>query len=846
MLKDVKIGTKLFISFGIVLALLVCVIVIYYYTVEKAAGDFDRLLKTEAALAGLAGDMESAMLQCRRREKDFLLRKDTKYLDQFEKHLQNLLKSAKTAENLARESGYGDQSESASEIAGHTKDYLASFRDVVSKWKTMGLDHKSGLQGKFRSAAHDIMAAVAEHEIGEAHIAFLKMRIQEKDFTQGNGSQGKSEFFEKIDAYRMALESSLCETSSKKRQETALRKYADAAEAYSTADSLAADSDRYLETLESAASDMEKAIRDVYVPDVGKIALEIRRDEKDYLLRGDEKYVKKTHDAMKKLLAAFRQSGIVAEHIDDMEGKLGDYGQSFDALVSENAALDEAISKMRTAVHAIEPAVEKIANESKQAAEAKTLWTAEEARKNSNRAVWIGFGAIVAGLALAFLIARAISLPLRKAAEISDALSRGDLSVEIEVAGKDETGRLLESMRNMVRKIGEIMGDIDTLSNEALKGNLSHRADAAKYEGDFEKIVDGMNKTLDAVVDPLKMAAKNVHMIAKGKIPSEITAEYRGDFNEIKASLNNMIRNLTRFIVNVQDAAYQVASGSNQLSSVSERLSQGASEQAASAEEASASMEQMAANIRQNADNAMATEKIAVKAAADAEEGGNAVDKTMKAMKEIAVKISIVEEIARQTDLLALNAAIEAARAGDHGKGFAVVASEVRKLSERSQGAAGKIAELSTTSVEIAVAAGAMLNEIVPNIKKTAELVQEISMASSEQNAGASQINGAIQQLDQIIQQNATAAEEMASTSEELSSQAEQLRAAVDFFKISETASARGMTSHMPKDAPKRSAAGTPKPGNIPPAPVSDESGKEWGEEIDMAEDSGDEEFEEY
>ncbi|MEW6521939.1 MAG: methyl-accepting chemotaxis protein, partial [Thermodesulfobacteriota bacterium] len=207
-------------------------------------------------------------------------------------------------------------------------------------------------------------------------------------------------------------------------------------------------------------------------------------------------------------------------------------------------------------------------------------------------------------------------------------------------------------------------------------------------------------------------------------------------------------------------------------------------EQAAAAEEASSSMEQMSSNIRQNADNALQTEKIAVKSASDAQEGGKAVNQTVGAMKEIAGKISIIEEIARQTNLLALNAAIEAARAGEHGKGFAVVASEVRKLAERSQKAAAEISELSSASVEVAEKAGDMLSKMLPDIQKTAELVQEISAASKEQDTGAEQINKAIQQLDQVIQQNAGASEEMSSTAEELSAQAEQLQGIIAFFKV--------------------------------------------------------------
>jgi methyl-accepting chemotaxis protein len=192
----------------------------------------------------------------------------------------------------------------------------------------------------------------------------------------------------------------------------------------------------------------------------------------------------------------------------------------------------------------------------------------------------------------------------------------------------------------------------------------------------------------------------------------------------------------------------------------------------------------MNATIRQNADNAMATEKIALKSARDALESGKAVTEAVSAMKDIAQKITIVEEIARQTNLLALNAAIEAARAGEHGKGFAVVAAEVRKLAERSQVAAAEISNLSRTSVEVAEAAGAMLGNLVPDIQKTSELVQEITASSREQATGAEQINASIQQLNQVIQQNAGSAEEMASMAAEMSSQAGRLIEAIAFFKV--------------------------------------------------------------
>lgn len=230
-----------------------------------------------------------------------------------------------------------------------------------------------------------------------------------------------------------------------------------------------------------------------------------------------------------------------------------------------------------------------------------------------------------------------------------------------------------------------------------------------------------------------------------------------------------------------------VASGSEQMSATAQQLSQGAAEQAASAEECTSSMEEMGASVLQNADNAKQTDKIATKAAEDAISSGEAVSQTLRAMKEIAEKISIIDEISRKTDLLALNAAVEAARAGEHGKGFAVVASEVRKLAERSQIAAAEISRLTADGVQRADGAGQMLARLVPDILKTAELVREIAAASAEQGAGTTQVGKAMLQLDQVIQQNASASEEMSTGSDALSDQAGLLQSAISFFKVAET-----------------------------------------------------------
>jgi methyl-accepting chemotaxis protein len=402
-----------------------------------------------------------------------------------------------------------------------------------------------------------------------------------------------------------------------------------------------------------------------------------------------------------------------------------------------------------------------------------------EAMNDAGRAKLILVSIVIISLLVAvgsaLWIALNISRGLARAVGLANAVAIGDLSQKIDVTSQDEIGELINALNAMTVNLNVTAG----LATEVAQGNLDV---VAKPLSDK----DTLGLALQHMLTSLNATASVANEIASGNLTVE--AKRISEKDKLGSALERMVEKLRQIVSEALTAAQNVSAGSQELSASAEQLSQGATEQASSAEEASSSMEEMAANVKQNAENASQTEKIAGQSAKDAEASGAAVGRAVEAMRTIAEKITIVQEIARQTDLLALNAAVEAARAGEHGKGFAVVASEVRKLAERSQAAAAEIGTLSGETVKVAQEAGQMLAKLVPDIKKTAELVEEITAACREQDVGSAQINQAIQQLDKVGQQNASASEQVSSTSEELASQAEQLQATIAYFRIEQAA----------------------------------------------------------
>lgn len=461
--------------------------------------------------------------------------------------------------------------------------------------------------------------------------------------------------------------------------------------------------------------------------------------------------------------------------------------------------------------------------------------------------------AIILGIVMGIVVSRIISNPIKKLSVAADKLAQGNTDVDLNIDSKDEVGMLAVAFDGFINAIKKLITDANMLEQAALEGQLTTRADIEEHQGDYQKIIDGVNKTLDAVVAPFTEALGVMREMSNGNLKStvtgeykgdyailkdtlndtiailnryieeisfvlgemsqgnldvDITSEYRGDFVTLKESINSIAYSLNQVMLDINTAAEQVASGTSQVSDGSQEISQGATEQASAIEELTATITQIAAQTKQNAMNANEANELAMQAKDNAVSGNDKMQEMLISMEDINTSsegisriIKVIDEIAFQTKILALNAAVEAARAGIHGKGFAVVAEEVRNLAARSADAAKETTTLIEDSIKKVAAGTKIANEtadalesIVTGVDQAVQLVGGIAVASNEQATGVAQVNNGIEQLSQVVQTNSATAEESAAASEELSSQAEMLKDMVGKFQLN---SAKTLTNDI-------------------------------------------------
>ena len=785
-----KLGAKLGFGFGLVMVLLVIVGAIGVIQLTSVNRDYENKVMVAEDVKFLGKSTEKNMLEVRRSEKDFIARRDLKYEERVNRYLDE---AKKDLENIVAQSPDSSIVDKAKDSKNHVETYRKDFAAFVEENVEIGLDESSGLKGLFRNAVHDAEEYIKEYNSEELANSLLMLRRYEKDlYINSSNADKTARYFDLFQKEVTNFKDRLAESFLKPEIKTDLRgvlgEYADKVASFYRANGNSKAG--IYDQVRNLAHGLEEDLKSHYVANGYVLLLTLRRHEKDFLLRADEKYLKRFDATYDRLIVHIKESEIPEAEKQDAYEHLKEYRDGFIAVVNKTNRIDGLLKDMKKNADEILIVGEELATEADSFAHAQQAAIASSANTSLWLVVVISTLSVVIGSVFAFFFSGSITRPVVQGVVMAEEIARGIFNRRLALKRGDEIGVLANALDTMA----ESLQDTAELADEIARGNL------------------------------------------------DVDAQPKSSEDQLGNAMKEMIVKLREIISQVRYAAENVSAGSQSMSSASEEMSQGASEQAAAAEEASSSIEEMTANIRQNTDNSSQTEKIAIQSANDAKEGGDAVGQTVGAMKNIAEKIMIIEEIARQTNLLALNAAIEAARAGEHGKGFAVVAAEVRKLAERSQVAAGEINDLSTSSVDIAETAGSLLASLVPNIQRTAELVQEISAASREQDTGAEQINTSIQQLDSVIQQNASASEEMASTAEELSSQSEQLLEMINFFQMAEAKKQQAAGNlHGMKFGHKEVQPQLPHSGERHPA-----KGPVKGIDINLKDDNLDHEFEAY
>lgn len=752
-----KLSGKIYLGFGAITVLLLFVAGIYNYALSATIHEYESLVENEVEIDINAMHINELVLQCRRNEKDFLLRKDEKYVDRLHENIAEIETTAKKINSFSQNINNKEIPAIADSIISSTAKYEDAFKNLAAAMRKKGLDHESGYQGEFRKIANDLSDAVSQHSTEELEIDFLQVRRYEKDFhiTKSNKYMGK--WNDAIATYQKALKESSCEPEMKAAQEKGLEAYIAAKKEY-----LAAINSKQKEDVinklygvirgETAANAIDTALANIYVPNCEILFLTLRRHEKDYLLRGDIKYFDQANKTIDALITAFNNAPILPKYRPRIISNANSYKEAFKNLVDENATIVELNNIMRDNIYTAEDYVKQISEVATKLISTSKKKHADSAESLSNLAIALTTIALLISITIAIILSRGITKPVIF------------------------TAHSLEEVTKLFRDIARIMKD-------KLANNDWRESSSVTVDKEMVAQVEKYTKRKDEIGE----------MCNSQKVMLE-------GVMQTSDAMNIVIDKVNIALDKVNSTVVQLATAGGEVSGAAQSLSQGATESAASLEEITASMVEMGTQTKTNAENAAHANQLATDAANAAKTGQERMAQMTTAMQQINANaeqtqkvIKTIDDIAFQTNLLALNAAVEAARAGRHGKGFAVVAEEVRNLAARSAKAAAETAELIENSnkeiadgVQVSEQTGEALNDIAVNVSKTTDLIGEIAAASNEQAQGISQVNIGLGQVDAVTQQNTATAEESASASEELSAQALSLQELVAQFKLRE------------------------------------------------------------
>ena len=502
MFKNLKISLKIGGGFGLILALLLIVMGLYQFVVSTTTSRFQNLISQELVIKNLSGEISELMLQCRRNEKDFLIRLDKKYESKLDKNVTKMVQKALEIEKLGKEMKKSEVIDQALLVIVNANAYNDCFKKLVASWEIQGLDHKSGLQGQFRADAHALATDLKDYQIDNLYTALLQMRRYEKDYIRTKRDKYKQKFLERINIYKELVEKSTCEKNSKQIQEETLLSYETAFNKYLSDES---SQDQTYQVMRSEAGILEKAITDVLLPDAKALLLDVRKNEKDYILRSDEKYYNKTLVSINNLMSAATNSGLLQKHIDAVKNALDSYKVSFEGLVAEKQYCIVLVSKMRETVHKIEPIVESLRGQTQKASNEKVIATIGFAKRLAIIAIGTGLCAIIIGILLAFFITRAVTKPINL---IIDGLSDGANQVAAasgQVSSASQS--LAEGSSQQVASIEETSSSMEEMSSMT-RNNADNASQADSLMKEVNHVVSTANESMDKVIQSMEHISK--------------------------------------------------------------------------------------------------------------------------------------------------------------------------------------------------------------------------------------------------------------------------------------------------------------------------------------------------